>query len=147
MTAPPQLVLLAKQSAARHNLDAALVCAIIEQESAWNPTALRYEALFFAKYVAPLYTNNKISATEAYARGFSWGLMQVMGQVARENAYTAPFLSQLCDPVDALEIGCRVLTKKLAAASNDVPRALQLWNGGNNAAYATQVLARKPHYQ
>jgi len=31
---------------------------------------------FFAKYVASLYTNDKVSATEAYARGISWGLMQ-----------------------------------------------------------------------
>jgi len=42
----------------------------------WNPWAMRYEPLFFAKYVAPLYTNNKVGATEAYARGISWGLMQ-----------------------------------------------------------------------
>jgi len=48
-----------------------------KQESAWNPWAIRFEPLFFAKYVASLYTNNKVSASEAYARGFSWGLMQV----------------------------------------------------------------------
>ena len=48
---------------------------------------MRYEPAFFTKYVAPLYTNNKITATEAYARGFSWGLMQVMGQVARESGF------------------------------------------------------------
>jgi len=59
-------------------------------------TGIRVESLghalraaFFTKYVAPLYTNNKISATEAYARGFSWGLMQVMGQVARESGFDA----------------------------------------------------------
>jgi len=57
---------------AAHSLDPALVCAVVEQESAWNPWAIRYEPLFFAKYVASLYTNNKVSASEAYARGFSW---------------------------------------------------------------------------
>jgi len=82
---PSQLVLLARKAASVNSLDPALVCAVVEQESVWNPWAIRYEPLFFSKYVAPLYTNNKIAATEAYSRGFSWGLMQVMGQVARNR--------------------------------------------------------------
>jgi len=93
MSAPAQLLLLARKTAAAHSLDPALVCAIIEQESSWNPWAMRFEPVFFARYVAALYTNNKISASEAYARGFSWGLMQVMGQVAREFNFAEPFLS------------------------------------------------------
>lgn len=118
MTAPPQLVSLTRQTALAHNLDPALVCAIVEQESSWNPYAMRYEPLFFAKYVAPLFTNNKISATEAYSRGFSWGLMQVMGQVAREAGFDAPSLASLCDPATALDMGCRVLLKKFVAAGH-----------------------------
>src|SRR5258708_5450060 len=98
MAFPAQLVTLARRAAATQSLDPALVCAVVEQESAWNPWAIRYEPLFFAKYVASLYTNNKVSASEAYARGFSWGLMQVMGQVARETGFDALFLSALCDP-------------------------------------------------
>ena len=140
------LVSLARKIAAAHSLDPSLVCAVVEQESSWNVWAIRYEPMFFAKYVAPLFTNNKISASEAYARGFSWGLMQVMGQVARENGYGEPFLSALCDPVDALEIGCRVLRKKFDSAAGDSARALLLWNGGSNPAYPVQVLARRTHY-
>jgi soluble lytic murein transglycosylase-like protein len=146
MSAPSQLVSLARKAAAQHVLDPSLVCAIVEQESAWNPWAIRYEPTFFAKYVAPLYTNNKISSSEAYARGFSWGLMQVMGQVAREVGYTEPFLSSLCDPADALEIGCRVLRKKFESAAGDTVRTLLAWNGGSNPAYPVQVLARRTHY-
>ena len=146
MNASASLVSLARKAAASNSLDPALVCAIIEQESAWNPWAMRYEPAFFAKYVAPLYTNNKVSASEAYARGFSWGLMQVMGQVAREIGYAEPFLSALCDPADALEIGCRILRKKLDAAAGDTTRALLLWNGGADPAYPVQVLARRTHY-
>jgi soluble lytic murein transglycosylase-like protein len=146
MSASALLVSLARKTASAHSLDPSLVCAIVEQESSWNPWAIRYEPTFFAKYVAPLYTNNKISASEAYARGFSWGLMQVMGQVARENGYAEPFLSALCDPADALEIGCRVLRKKFDTAANDTARALLLWNGGSDAAYPVQVLARRTHY-
>jgi soluble lytic murein transglycosylase-like protein len=75
-----KLIALARRAAGAEGLDEAVVCAVVEQESSWNPWAIRYEPLFFAKYVAPLYTNNKVGAAEAYARGFSWGLMQVMGQ-------------------------------------------------------------------
>jgi soluble lytic murein transglycosylase-like protein len=146
MPAPPQLIALARQAAAKQSLDPALVCAVVEQESAWNPWAMRYEPAFFTKYVAPLYTNNKISASEAYARGFSWGLMQVMGQVARETGCDALFLSALCDPDEGLFIGCKVLRKKLDAMAGDPQRGLLAWNGGSNAAYPTQVLARRIHY-
>jgi soluble lytic murein transglycosylase-like protein len=146
MPAPPQLVSLARKAAAAHNLDPALVCAVVEQESSWNPWAMRYEPFFFAKYVSTLYTNNKITASEAYARGFSWGLMQVMGQTARELGFDATFLSTLCDPEQGLTIGCKLLRKKLDAMANDTTRALQAWNGGANPTYAVQVLARLSHY-
>lgn len=146
MGPPSQLLTLARHAAETRALDPGLVCAVIEQESAWNPWAMRYEPAFFTKYVAPLYTNNKITATEAYARGFSWGLMQVMGQVARESGFDAQFLSSLCDPEQALAVGCKVLRKKFDAASGDTTRALLAWNGGANALYPAQVLARRSHY-
>ena len=147
MNPPPEnLVALARELAAAHKLDPALVCAVTEQESAWNPWALRYEPAFFAKYVAPLYTNNKISATEAYARGFSWGLMQVMGQVARENGFAEAHLAELCTPEKGIAVGCRVLRKNLAAAGGDVERGLLAWNGGGNTGYPAAVLARKNRY-
>ncbi len=146
MTAPPQLVALARKAAASQSLDPALVCAIVEQESSWNTWAMRYEPAFFAKYVAGLYTNNKITASEAYARGFSWGLMQVMGQVAREMGFDGTFLSALCDPDLCLTIGCRILRKKFDAMDGDATRGLLAWNGGANPAYPAQVLARRTHY-
>jgi len=144
--APSQLLVLARKAAASQSLDPALVCAVIEQESGWNPWAMRYEPAFFSKYVATLYTNNKISASEAYARGFSWGLMQVMGQVARETGFDAPFLSALCDPEQGLSVGCKVLRKKFDAMVGDTTRALLAWNGGANSTYAAQVIARRAHY-
>ncbi|HKS96667.1 MAG TPA: lytic transglycosylase domain-containing protein [Terriglobia bacterium] len=146
MPAPPELIALASKAAAAQKLDAPLVCAVIEQESSWNPWAMRYEPAFLAKYVAPLYTNNKISASEAYARGFSWGLCQVMGQVAREFGFDAPFLSALCDPEQGLAIGCKVMRRKLDAMAGDLTRGLLAWNGGSNPQYAAQVLARRAHY-
>ena len=146
VVAPANLVALAVGAAREHEIDPSLVCAVIEQESSWNPWAMRYEPAFFAKYVASLYTNNKVSASEAYARGFSWGLMQVMGQVARENGFADRFLSGLCDPALGIEYGCRVLRRKFDLAKNDTVQGLLAWNGGGNPNYAVEVLARRGNY-
>lgn len=142
-TAPTELVTLAKQIASLHGLDPALVCAIVEQESGWNCWALRYEPAFYQRYITAL---RGLTATEGYSRAFSWGLCQLMGEAARENGYTGA-LPQLCNPQTGLEAGCVHFAKKLKAAGGDVPRALQLWNGGGNPLYSAQVLARVGKYQ
>jgi len=139
----PTLIALARSAAAAHSLDAALVCAVVEQESSWNARAMRYEPFFHTRYVARL----GLSPTEEIARSIFWGLMQVMGQVAREHGFDGRFLTALCDPATGLDIGCLVLAAKLAAANGDTARALQLWNGGANPEYAAQVLARVAKYQ
>ncbi|PYV72926.1 MAG: hypothetical protein DMG96_24730, partial [Acidobacteria bacterium] len=38
-----QLLVLARKAACAQSLDPALVCAVVEQESGWNPWAMRYE--------------------------------------------------------------------------------------------------------
>jgi len=145
-TVPNEIIHLARQIAAEHDLEPALVCAVIEQESAWNPWAVRYEPAFLSRYVAPLYTSGKLSATEAYTRAMSWGLMQVMGQVAREFGFMESSLSELNDPATGIEFGCRILAARLARAKGDVPAALLAWNGGANANYPSEVLARARNY-
>lgn len=136
------LIALARSIAQRHSLDPALVCAVVEQESAWETHAIRYEPFFRTRYVAPLH----LPPTEEVARSISWGLMQVMGQVAREQGFAGKFLSELCEPAMGLEIGCAALAAKFAAAEGDPARALALWNGGANTDYASQVLARAGKY-
>jgi soluble lytic murein transglycosylase-like protein len=124
-----------------------LVCAVIEQESAWDPWALRYEPGFYKRYIEPQIARGAgFTSTEARARAFSWGLMQVMGQVAREHGFSGRSLAQLCDPAAGLAVGCRVLAAKLAAAEGNVTRALLLWNGGGHRDYPDEVLARTAHY-
>jgi soluble lytic murein transglycosylase-like protein len=142
---PPsnEFIALARAAAAKHTIDAALVCAVIEQESDWDPQAMRYEPTFRMRYVAPL----ELSPTEEIARSISWGLMQVMGQVARERGFTGKFLSSLCDPAAGVDVGCAVLASKLSAAAGDATQALALWNGGANANYTPQVLARVAKYR
>lgn len=143
---PPEMIDLARQIACEHSLDPALVCAVIEQESAWSPWAVRYEPSFLSRYVAPLYTAGKLSATEAYTRAMSWGLMQVMGQVAREFGFKEASLPELCEPATGIEFGCRILATRLSRARGDVPSALLAWNGGADANYPAEVLARQRNY-
>ena len=138
-----ELVELAKKAAVAHGLDPSLVCAVCEQESSWEPSAIRYEPAFYEKYVKP----QNLSPTEAQARSFSWGLMQIMGQVAREQGFTGRFLAALCDPATAIEYGCRKLARCLSRAGGDIHNALQYYNGGGNPNYATQVMNRMEHYQ
>lgn len=145
-TVHPELIDLARRTAAAHALKPALVCAVIEQESAWNPWAVRYEPGFLSRYVAPLYTAGKLSATETYTRSMSWGLMQVMGQVARENGFAKASLAELCDPITGIEFGCKILAVRMARAKGDATAALLAWNGGANANYAAEVLARTRNY-
>jgi soluble lytic murein transglycosylase-like protein len=140
---PADLITLAHATAKNHALDPALVCAVVEQESAWDPHAIRYEPAFRMRYVAPL----GLSPTEEIARSISWGLMQVMGQLARERGFTGRFLSALCDPAAGLDIGSAILASKLAAAGGEVAQALALWNGGASATYAPDVLARIAKYR
>lgn len=141
------LIPLIAAKAAAHALNPALVCAVVEQESGWNPWAIRYEPIFFENYVERLAREGRLhDATEEVARAISWGLMQVMGEVAREAGY-AGHLAQLCEPETGAEIGCRVLAKKLAETDGSVRQGLLLWNGGADLDYADQVLARVAKYE
>ncbi len=139
-----ELIALAKQTATAHQLDPLLVCAIVEQESSWNPFAIRYEPAFYDRYIAPL---NLKSATDARARSFSWGLMQTMGQVAIENGVVVKYLSELCDPHVGLNAGCVILKAKLKRAAGDVHKGLLFYNGGGNTYYPTEVINRMEKYR
>lgn len=147
------LVQLAKGSALFYGLDPSLVCAVCEQESGdrkrlssgwetWNPWAFRAEPAFDARYVQPLH----LTPTEDWGRSISWGLMQVMGETAREHGFMGSFPA-LCEPEMGLEFGTKVLKAKLAAGGSEVHRGLQLWNGGGNPGYADEVLARVSRYR
>jgi soluble lytic murein transglycosylase-like protein len=133
-----------QQWAVKYGLDSALVCAVIEQESSWNPVAVRWEPAFYKRYIVPM---NLVDETEAICRAISWGYMQVMGETAREHKFSAQFLSQICDPDTGIDIGCQVLKSKIDGENGDVSAGLQRYNGGGNADYASQVLARVSSYQ
>src|SRR5258708_15496437 len=142
-----KLLARAQRAAEAEGLDAAMVCAVVEQESGWNTWAMRYEPAFFAKYVAPLYTNNKVGASEAYARGISWGLMQVMGQTAREKGASSLYLSTLCDPAVGLAVRGRDLRPKLGGAGGGGWGALVARGRGADAGRWRAVAGRGGAYR
>lgn len=138
------LVQQAKKTAELYGLDPALVCAVCEQESGWNVWAMRYEPAFQVRYVNKI---PNISDTERIARSTSWGLMQLMGQVAREKGFSHTFLAMLCDPDIGLSMGVRKLKECLDEEGGDEAKALLRWNGGGNPEYPLQVIARKDKYK
>jgi soluble lytic murein transglycosylase-like protein len=127
---------LIKDAAARYTLPENLIAAIIHVESAGNPLAIRYEPDFFTTYIVPCRV--KVippcsKTTEQRARAMSWGLMQIMGQVARERGFIGPFLSELCLPEIGIEYGCRQL-RHLAdwhQAEHGWPGVIAAYNAGS----------------
>lgn len=113
MTYPP-ITALARTIAARYDLPVQLVLAIVKVESNGDPWAVRYESAFYKRYIVPLPIVPIPPCsldTERVMRATSWGLMQIMGQVARELRFAGAFLSELCEPAVGLEYGCRHLAK------------------------------------
>jgi soluble lytic murein transglycosylase-like protein len=172
-------------AAGKQAIDPNLVQAVMEQESnyvpwAWNPEP-RYRYFVNVRTRKPFRPiTDAEGAAEFPPRDFptlagdadqewwgqqaSWGLMQVLGAVAREDGCTAPYLTALCDPMTNLQFGCQHLAGLLAwarglytgLASGEViavqMSALAAYNGGRkgnapdgpirNKDYAQRVMAR-----
>ena len=100
-------------NASQTGLPERLIAAVIQVESAGNPNAIRFEPSFYTMVQREGFkTPAEVSKpTELTARSFSWGLMQIMGQVARERGCTEPYLSALCEPAAGIHWGCRQLAR------------------------------------
>lgn len=121
-----------------HGLPPELVRAIVQVESDGNSYATRYEPGFFRRYVEKNADVNAFAPcsldTERTMRATSFGLMQVMGQVARERGYKGPYLTALCDPATGLQYGCLHLAafrRRFAGLGWDAVCAA--YNGGAGA--------------
>lgn len=138
-----EMIDLARQMAASANVNESLVCGICDWESkGWNPWAIRYEPDFYSRYIVKL---GLPDWTEARARAISWGLMQVMGETAREEGFIGP-LPSLCDPAVGIERGLVHLKRMLVRSGGNIPITLNLYNGGANPNYAADVQERMKKY-
>jgi len=145
-----QLMDIVKTAAMDHDLDYILMFALVEQESNWNPWAIRYEPAFYTNHVVPSH-HLTLPLTELRARAVSWGLFQIMGETARgfgnsKIGFRGKFLAELVQPNINAEFGCKVFRQMLDKALADENEALLLYNGGGNPSYDEEVIARKVHY-
>lgn len=94
------------------NLDEDLVEAIAWIESSMNPMATRYEKDFNYIFNASIFAHDLgiSTETEVQLQKFSFGLMQVLGCVARELGYQGPMMN-LCSVITGSEYGCKKLVK------------------------------------
>lgn len=88
------------------DLDPVLMLSILITESGGRPKSARFEANYYYYFrERELARLNKISVdTEVSMQKTSWGLMQVMGGVAREMGFNE-FLPDLCDIKTGIKYG------------------------------------------
>ncbi len=142
MQSVPQLQSLIKELASEAGVDPSLACAVVEQESSWNPNATRYEPAFFKRYIEKM----NLPEEEAKNRSTSWGLMQLMGEVAREQGFKGN-IPDLCDPSIGVPESLKHLKHFLLECKGDVHATLLRWNGGGNPKYPDEVLTRQVKYK
>lgn len=147
----PTLGKLILECAEIYELDPLLIAAIILTESGGNTLAGRYEPAFFRRYVETKTSENlggfvprgTISLdTEKNWRATSWGLMQVMGQTAREHGFKEVYLTSMLEPKIGIQVGCMVFSKYLASVNYHIDKALLRYNGGGNKDYPALVLSK-----
>lgn len=125
-----------------------LIAAVIYEESRGDQWACRYEPGFFTKYLEgkrnsqipgywPKDTPPTIS-TEMRLRSCSFGLMQIMGQVAREYNFEDRYLTSLFDPVVNISLGAKILAHKMKTGGT-FEKGLLRWNGGSDKEYPDRI--------
>jgi Transglycosylase SLT domain len=137
-----------------NGLPAGVLAAVVEQESSGNPWAARFEPGFSANVIGDksqaelggVWPSWVSDSTERTLRATSFGLMQILGQVARERGFRGAFLTQLCDPTIGVHYGALHLSGLLAKHGN-LPDALSAYNAGtptptNRTNYVEPILQR-----
>jgi len=128
--------ILVTMIANEYELDPALVAAVILTESSGVPDVARLEQGFYRRYVKQL----DLPITEEICRAASFGLMQIMGQTAREFGFMDHF-DKLEQPEVNIDLGCKILSKYIND-KKDLRRGLLRYNGGGDLTYPDKVLSK-----
>jgi len=110
----PEVWFLICQVSKNMDIDHALVAGVVMTESAGNTWAARFEPGWKYFWKTPEFAKSVGAsvATEQNMQATSWGLMQVMGTVARELGHKG-WVTDMCDPKIGLEYGIRHLKAKM----------------------------------
>lgn len=120
-----------KAAALRNDVDPALLMALVEQESSFNPNAGRFEPNLYKKW------GSREKAT-------SWGLTQVvLGWHGKMCGVTTA--KQLLIPDINLNCGAKVL-KNCLNSNNTLKEALSCYNGDKSGKYAQGVISKYVKY-
>lgn len=122
----PEIRLEIEKAAARHGLDPDYIEAHVMTESSGNPKATRFEHRFYDHYILPQAIRDQ---NEARGRATSFGLLQIMGQVARELGFKGEF-KDLCGIVGGLEWGCMKLARCYTKYRSDINKGISAYNCG-----------------
>lgn len=134
MISKDEILASAVSIAQEQNIDHELVLAFIEVESSFYPFAHRFEPKW--RYVLSddqierLALHNNISSqTERIDQMTSFGLMQVMGSVARELGYQGN-LADLYYPNYGITYGCKKLKSLIEKYPDSQDDAISAYNAG-----------------
>jgi hypothetical protein len=114
-----------------NGIDGNLACAIAETESYFDELAVRFEANWkYLKNVEGFASSSKISQdSERILQMCSWGMMQVMGSVARELGHRVNLL-ELTKPEVGVRFGVLKL-KELTKKYSKIEDVVASYNAGS----------------
>jgi len=125
-----------------------------DTESSLNPYAIRYERKY--RWLYPPDDKPAQATTEWFAQKTSWGILQIMGAVARERGFDSKYLSELCDLKLNLKLASEFLTELRGRSDGSWDGALAAYNGGlrgnrapsfRNQEYVTKVERNSRKYE
>jgi soluble lytic murein transglycosylase-like protein len=127
-----------------------ILAAIILQESSGRFDACRLENGFYRKYLEQKEESELVGyipgrltlLEEKLLRSISYGLMQLMGNTAREMGFTSDDWQDLFDPMINIRLGAKYFSKLLKSEDGDTRKALLRWNGGGDPYYPERVFKR-----
>ncbi len=123
-----------RDAARDHDLEESLVWAVCKKESNLQTWAVRFERqwaypLHESKIIEFSRKNSITKDTERILGQMSFGLMQVMGTVARELGFEG-HLTQLLHPEIGLEYGCKKLKSLIDRPNYSLSDAIAAYNAG-----------------
>ncbi len=128
-----------EQAATEHALPPSLIAAVIQEESRFDAWATRAEPRYLqsrnvrrlAERFVRAHRLGPTAFTELVDRSRSYGLMQIMGETAREQGFDRPFLAELYIPTNAISHGAMLLKRLLVRYHNDTLSAISAYNQGS----------------